>query len=209
MSCSEYNYNVITMFVQNFSYKWSNYSNRYRKISAMPSVVQGWGLLSWFLPFCCFPNFPQLSKHTLAVEYHFYIWQVSPQLSCGETCQIWMWFKESNRYFFKIKKKANGALVTSTPDNNATYYQQELISWSFSITMTSHKCHVVSNHQSINCLFNSLCRPILKKYQHSCNLPFMTGIYWLPVNFPVKSPLTQKKLPFGDMVMSLNLLEVP
>ena len=29
-----------------------------------------------------------LSKHTLAIESHIYIWQVSPQLSCGGTCQI-------------------------------------------------------------------------------------------------------------------------
>ena len=42
-----------------------------------------------------FPNFLSLSKHTLAIEYHIYIWQVSPQLSCGHTYQIWMWFKES------------------------------------------------------------------------------------------------------------------
>ena len=48
----------------------------------------GWGLLSQFLPFRCFPNFSALSKHTLTIEYHIYIWQVSPQLSCGDTCQI-------------------------------------------------------------------------------------------------------------------------
>ena len=31
-----------------------------------------------------------------------YIWQVSPQLSCDDTCQIWMWFKLSSRYCCKI-----------------------------------------------------------------------------------------------------------
>ena len=66
-------------------------------------MVLGWGLLSQFSPFRYFPHFPLLSKQTLAVEYHVYIWQVSPQLSCGDTCQIWMWFKESNRYFCKIE----------------------------------------------------------------------------------------------------------
>ena len=53
-----------------------------------------------------FPTFPLLSKQTLAIEYHVYIWQVSPQLSCGDTCQIWMWFRESNRYFCKIENFA-------------------------------------------------------------------------------------------------------
>ena len=42
-------------------------------------------------------------KHTLATPYHLYIWQVSPQLSCGDTCQIYRWFKEINRYFLNIE----------------------------------------------------------------------------------------------------------
>ena len=70
----------------------------------------GWGLLSRFPPFRYFPNFSALSKHTLDIEYHVYIWQVSPQLSCGDTCQIWKWFKESNRYFWKIENFAYGEI---------------------------------------------------------------------------------------------------
>ena len=66
----------------------------------------GWGLLSQFPLFRCFPNLSALWIHTLAIEYHVYIWQVSPQLSCGDTCQIWMWFKYSNRYFGEIENFA-------------------------------------------------------------------------------------------------------
>ena len=51
-----------------------------------------------------------LSKQTLAIEYHVYIWQVSPQLSCADTRQIWMWFRESNRYFCKIENFAYGEI---------------------------------------------------------------------------------------------------
>ena len=85
-------------------------------------TVLGWGLLSQFSPFRYFPHFPLLLKQTLAIEYRVYIWQVSPQLSCGDTCQILMWFRESNRYFCKIEillteKLANGALVTPTPEH--------------------------------------------------------------------------------------------
>ena len=64
---------------------------------------QGWWLQSQFPSFCYSLNFSIMSKHTLAIEYNVYIWQVSPQLSCGDTCQIWMWFKESNRYFCKTE----------------------------------------------------------------------------------------------------------
>ena len=44
----------------------------------------GWGLLSQFPPFRYFPKISALRKHTLAVEYHVYIRQVSPQLSSGD-----------------------------------------------------------------------------------------------------------------------------
>ena len=71
---------------------------------------QGWGLLSQFSPFRYFPHFPLLSKQTLAIEYRVHIWQVSPQLSCGDTFQIWMWFRESNRYFCKIENFAYGEI---------------------------------------------------------------------------------------------------
>ena len=35
---------------------------------------------------------------------------MSPQPSCGDICQIWMWFKESNRYFCKIQNFACGEI---------------------------------------------------------------------------------------------------
>ena len=71
---------------------------------------QWWGLQSQFSPLRYFPDFSALSKHTLDTEYHVCIWQVSPQLSCGDTCQIWMWFKGSNSYFCKIEKFAYGEI---------------------------------------------------------------------------------------------------
>ena len=71
---------------------------------------QGWGLLSQFSLFRYFPHFPLLSKQTLAIEYGVHIWQISLQLNCGDTCQIWMWFRESNRYFCKIENFAYGEI---------------------------------------------------------------------------------------------------
>ena len=56
----------------------------------------GWGLPSQFPPFRYFPN--------------VHIWRVSPQLSCGDACQMWMWLKKSNRYFCKIENYAYGAI---------------------------------------------------------------------------------------------------
>ena len=88
-------------------------------------IYPGWGLLSQFAPFRYFPHFPLLSKQTLAIEYHVHIWQVSPQLSCDDTCQIWMWFRESNRYFCKIENFAYGEISEQSFSNphprNATF----------------------------------------------------------------------------------------
>ena len=101
------------------------YKRNQSNVCEMPLIDQGWGLLSRFTPFRYFPNFSTSPKYLLAIEYHVHIWQVSPQLSCGDTCQIWMRFKECNRYFCDIEKCAyreidersfNGALVTPTPE---------------------------------------------------------------------------------------------
>ena len=89
--------------------------------------VQGLVLLRQFPPFRYFPIFSVLSNHTLTIEYHVYIWQVSPQLCCGDTCQIRMWFEESNMYFCQKKKSkillteklTNRAVVTPTPGSSA------------------------------------------------------------------------------------------
>ena len=71
---------------------------------------QGWGLLSHFFPFRYFPNFSEWSKQWLPVKCQVYIWQVSPQLSCGDTWQIWTWLKVSDLYFCKIKISRNGEI---------------------------------------------------------------------------------------------------
>ena len=57
-----------------------------------------------------FSDFFNIVKLCQAIEYHVYIWQVSPQLSCGDTCQIWMWFEESNMYFCHVEKFAYGEI---------------------------------------------------------------------------------------------------
>ena len=65
--------------------------------------AQGWGLSNRLSLFRYFPNFSTSPKYMLAIEYHVQIWQMSPQLSCCDTCQKWMRFKECNRYFCEIK----------------------------------------------------------------------------------------------------------
>ena len=55
-----------------------------------------------------FPHFSVLPKHFSYWISHLYLMGDPQHLSCGDTCQIWMWFKESNRYFCQIWNFAYG-----------------------------------------------------------------------------------------------------
>ena len=50
-----------------------------------------------------FSKFSGIVKRHVSYWNHVYIWQVSPQLICSDTCQIWMWFNECGSYFCKKK----------------------------------------------------------------------------------------------------------
>ena len=68
------------------------------------------GLLSQFPLFRYSRNFSTFWRHASAIENNTFIWQVFPQFCCGYTCQIWMWFKASDRYFWKIRNFASGVI---------------------------------------------------------------------------------------------------
>ena len=64
------------------------------------------------------------------------------------------------------------------------------------LTMTSHGCHVVSNHgHSTVCLTAYADPHHLKKLQRPHQWPFVRGIHRWPVNSPHKGPVTRKKAP--------------
>ena len=69
------------------------------------------------------------------------------------------------------------------------------------ITMTSHEHREVWNHQSFDCLYNSLCRLTPKKYPSPHYWSFVRGIYWWPVNSRQKGPVTRKKVPFHYVII--------
>ena len=87
-------------------------------------VTQGWEVRSQIPPFCCLHNVSAFVKQCLAIEYHVYIWQASPQLKFGDTHQIWLWLEriwQLSTFTTKLKKTSpmakltNGALVTHSP----------------------------------------------------------------------------------------------
>ena len=81
-------------------------------------------ILLWGLPKLCLfifllGIFLILQNCFLNSLNHIHIWQVSLQLSCSDTCQIWMWYSIGNKCFEEILKNLkNGmeeiGLVTPT-----------------------------------------------------------------------------------------------
>ena len=55
-------------------------------------------------------------KYLLDVLNHFHIWQVSPQLSCGDTCEIWNWYVVHKHCF-------------NNSEVNRENYQMEDVGW--------------------------------------------------------------------------------
>ena len=109
-------------------------------------------------------------------------------IMCGEHVNVTFWYF----IFCATENKVQGI----TQQTNEKRYHM-----SFRITMTSHERHVVSNHRSLDCLFNSLCAPTSKRHQSPHYWPFVRGIHRWPVNSPHKGPVTRKKLPFDDVIM--------
>ena len=145
---------------------------------------RGGGYLFNFLPSVIFPNFSAFSKHWLLIEYHIHIWQVSPQLSCGDTCQIWMWF---NRCYYNRKYKSeislmekliNGARVTPTP-------KFELKKDIPFLNLTGYKIAIVSHIlKKIDCVL----RGAMILVQHSNDIDRIKLTFWTHERHPTPCP---------------------
>ena len=68
----------------------------------------GMGVIKPISSVLLFSNFPTPPKYMLTIKYHIHIQQVLPQLSCSDTCQKWMRFKDCHKYFGDIKNFAYG-----------------------------------------------------------------------------------------------------
>ena len=63
-------------------------------------------------------EFSILQTQLLDYFNHIHIWHVPPQLSCGDTCQIWTWYSIANVSFGnsdKLGKQRNGGDWLSNP----------------------------------------------------------------------------------------------
>ena len=66
------------------------------------------------------------TKFRYFTQTHVWYWKsclhltsvaTAPQLSCCDTCQLWMWFKESNGYYCKIQIFAYGEVNKQSLSN--------------------------------------------------------------------------------------------
>ena len=82
-----------------------------------------------------------LTKVTVIFFNHIHIWQVSPQLRCGDTYQIQTWYLRSNVFFDNAEKTENNepeeiGLVTPTPGVVAE--SRPSYSW-----VSTERCHIL------------------------------------------------------------------
>ena len=84
--------------------------------------------------------FSALTNHTLAIEYHVDIWQVLPQLRCGDTLQIWTWLEKYNMYFGHVEKFAYGEI------NERSFSNPHPRSMT---RMSTKNCQIVDNNQHV------------------------------------------------------------
>ena len=69
------------------------------------------------------------------------------------------------------------------------------------ITMTSHGRHVVSNHRSFDCLFNSEYVPTSKKHQSPHYCSFVREIHRMTVEFfAAQMPSNAERLPYDEVI---------
>ena len=67
------------------------------------------------------PGLPQWVDNYIFQKYlsdplnHIHIWQVSPQHSCGDTCQIWMWYSTGILLILKNWQNNRTEEIVSVP----------------------------------------------------------------------------------------------
>ena len=83
-------YNYIVNDIKNINAKHKNAKLNTVSINLFPRVFPcpGWGLLKPRSLISPYAKIPILRKYLLDSLNHIHICQVSPQLSCGDTCQI-------------------------------------------------------------------------------------------------------------------------
>ena len=88
----------------------------------------GVGVTKPIFPFRYFPNFSEWWKQWLPEWYQVCIWQVSLQMSCRDTWQIWTWLKVSNLYFCKIKISSNRE-INKRSFSNPHPWSESIVLW--------------------------------------------------------------------------------
>ena len=123
----------LAKYLLNFKFDWNMFVYNFSHISPITvklctpqdttSLHESAGLFSQYISFCHFSDLSSLSRHWISIEHSLFIWHVSPQLSCGDTCQIWMWFKYLTSHFIRSKS----SLAERNFSKPHSWYVQNLV----------------------------------------------------------------------------------
>ena len=95
--------------------------------------VQGWGSLNYFLLISPLKVF-YIINYMLDSTNHIDVWQISPQLNCGDICQTSMWNSTGKQCFNDSEKRRKwikeiGLLIPTPVREKWTYIVCRMVSW--------------------------------------------------------------------------------
>ena len=103
---------MVLEYSWNLSASFLHFGNNQEKSTWLTHWLLGWSyidsVLDWaegywmnLFHLLVFSIFSETFKDNLPIKYHIHFWEVSLQLSCGDSCQVWMWFNRSDCFLRK------------------------------------------------------------------------------------------------------------
>ena len=132
-----------------------------------------------------------LDDYPLHASNHIHIWQMSPQPSCGDTCQIWTRYLIANMWFDNVGKITERRKLFSHHVSRWWLHYYDVRMGTTASQITSLTIVYSTVYSDAN----------QRKHQSSASLAFVRGIHRGPVNSPHKWPVTRKMFPFDDVIM--------
>ena len=145
----------------------------------------GWGEICLFV--CSLisrlEKFSILQKCMLNSLNRIHTWQVSPPLSCGSTCQIWMWYQAGNKRLVILKNNGTEQMVSNHhPRRQSSLSRINYLVTVWHVTCCSHTLRWRHNgRDSLTTVYSTVYSDAdQRKHQSSASLAFVWGLHQGP-----------------------------